>query len=1234
MGLTRIAIARPVFMLMIMLVVMLMGILSYRGMRVEQNPEVQFGVVSVATVYPGAGPDEVNTLISKPIEEAVSGVAGIREVTSTSQEGLSVVVANFEIGTNMDVALNDARGKVDQVVGQLPTGVEKPTIAKADSSTEPVMSMTLSSKRLSLRELRDLADNTLKDRFAQIPGVASVEVSGGEVRELQVRIKKDALLSYGLGIIPIQRAIQAATLNVPSGRMVTGTQEYAVRVLGEFKTVDDIKNTVLTISDPQNPNAKGKVIRLGDVADVVDGSRERTQFSRINGLETVALTIQKTREGNAVDIATAIMGDANAPEITAEKVAAKVEKSGKGSLNLLEQLQNKYGVTCQVTRTQSSIIKDSIDDLNFSLWFGILLVSLIVYIFLHNFRGMLIVAIAIPVCIFATYIVMKLLGFTINNLSMLALSLAVGVLVDDAIVVLENIYRHLQMGEDPREAALNGRAEIGLAAIAITLADVVVFLPIGTMGGIVGQFFRPLGIGFAVCVLISLFVSFTITPMLAARWYRKGENVEHFDKGFAGWFERRFDAFREFYRRILVWALNHRWFVFVTGNISLVAVAMVIVGGFVPKEAFFFSKGDAGPQPGPGLIMLILSLAVGFIAFGINYWPKKVPDGALRAKAAIGGMAVFAMLLTATAPAKFIQMTLAGAVSFWVIAGVVAFISNFFSPHFKARFMGGAALVGVVFIAAMFLGRGWADFKGEAIFKGGFFPPSDGGQVSVSIELPPGSNLAETTAVVERIEKICQAHPETRYVRSSVGSSGSGAAGFSVASSGSNRASVSVTLKDKFSPMGTGEHRGTRRIADTDVAAQLTEQVGRLAGAKVTVSAAGGVGFGPPIQMSFTGDDRELLVKTVDNIRLKLQNGAIKNVINPDVSSKPGKPEVRAIPDRNRLADVGLTVADLAATMRVLYEGNRDTKFRVSGQEYDVRVMLDYDDRNDPEMVKQIPISFYQGNPVYVPDVANLVQGVGVDKIERRDRAEEVRLTADLLPGAAAGNAQEEIKAYIKDNKLIPEGVIQKDLGQADFQAREGVYLITALLIGFVLVYMLLAALFENMLYPLIIQLAQPQAMVGALLALMITDKTFNIIGFIGLITLVGLVGKNAILLVDYTNTLRAEGMNREEAILKAGPIRLRPISMTTLALILGILPVALALGRGSEFRETIGISIIGGITLSTLLTLLVIPCSYTIFDDLSQVFVNRRKRKQELRALDEEQSRALQAFQDEIPDA
>jgi len=1122
-------------MLMLMLAAIFIGRLSYNSMRVEQNPDVQFGVITVTTIYPGAGPDEINTLISRKIEEVMAGVPGIREVTSSSQEGVSAVVGSFEVGTNMDTALNDARAKVDSIVGQLPQGIEKPVVSKLDSSSDPVAYMVAKNEKLSPRELRDLVDDRIKDRFAQIPGVASVSVSGGEVREIQVRLKKDALLAYGIGISQVLRSVQAASLNVPSGRVVRGDTEYSVRVLGEYKTVEEIGNTTLTISDPDNPMAKGRLVKLNQVAEIVDTSKERTSYSRLNGSDAVVLIIQKAREGNAVEIAKRMFGQVEAPIVTAESVAAK--KANKKELSLVEQVMDQYGVQLVVTTNQAVIIQESVSDLNFSLIFGIFLVALIVFIFLHNMRGTIIVSIAIPVCIFATFIAMKLLGFTINNLSMLALSLAIGVLVDDAIVVLENIYRHLRMGEDPREAALNGRAEIGLAAIAITLADVVVFLPIGFMGGILGQFFRPLGIGFAIAVLISLFVSFTITPMMAARWYRKGEDMEHFERGFAGWFERRFAKFSEAYQRTLAWALDHRWFVFISGNLALVAIIMVIVGTFVGA-----GPGGVGAAVQAGIPLLIVSTVVGFLVF----------------------------------------------------------IVNAFRRYLKPKFILYGLLFGLIFPISAGIGGAWAQWKQEAVFKFAFFPPSDAGRVNVDIELPPGSSLEATQRVVDQIEKVVMEHPDTKSVLANVGTVSGG--NFGGSTSGSNRASVNISLKDKKAFLPWQNHGVMRTKADTDVAAELTEKIGRVAGARVTVSAAGGVGFGAPIQMSFGGDDREMLVRTVDNIRRKLQNGAIEGVINPDISSKPGKPELRAIPDRAKLADANLTVSDIAGTMRVLYEGNDDTKFRVSGREYDIRVMMDYVDRNNPEIVGKLPVSFYQGNPIFLSEVAEIVPGVGVDKLDRRDRADEVRLTADLLPGYSAGNIQSQIDQWMVKENLVPEGVRIKPLGQADVQARESGYLFGALGIGLLLVYMLLASLYDNLLYPFIIQLSQPQAMVGALLALMISDKTLNIVGFIGIITLVGLVGKNAILLVDYTNTLRERGKDRRDAILEAGPTRLRPIIMTTLALILGVLPVALAIGRGSEFRETIGITIIGGISLSTILTLVVIPCSYTIFDDVSIV--------------------------------
>lgn len=1111
MGLTKLAITRPVFILMLMLAAFLMGTIAYRGMRVEQNPEVTFGAITVNTAYPGAGPEEVNTLVSRKIEEAVSGVNGLREVTSTSLEGVSLVFANFDIQTDMDVALNDLRSKVDAVLGNLPEGVLKPTITKFDSTSDPVMNIAFQSDKLDNEQLRDLVDDKIKDKFARLTGVASATVSGGELREIQVQVRKDKLIAYGIGITDVLRAVQSASLNVPSGRSVTRETEVGIRVLGEYRTVEEIGNTTLSIRGPNQMGGNGQLVKLSDVADVVDTTSERRSYSRLNGTDTVTMTIQKARTGNAVQIS----------------------KLAKELIPLVEQ---QYAVKTIVTFDQAVYISESLADLNLALFFGILLVSLIVFLFLHNMRGTIIVCIAIPVCLMATFIVIAGMGFTINSMTMLALSLAVGVLVDDAIVVLENIYRHLEMGEEPIVAAINGRSEIGVAAIAITLADVVVWGPIAFMGGVVGQFFRPLGIAFGVCVLLSLFVSFTVTPMLASRWYRKGEDMEHPTGRFAQWFERSFKNLGARYGRLLEWALNHRWFVFLGGFAALVGVFMMIGGGFAPDYATAAKGTFSNMLP----MILVLSLLVTVINFFRGY--------------------------------KSLKYLFAG-------AGLLAF-----------------------FVFMSLVGHAYGAWKKDAIFKFQFFPESDSGRITVGVELPPGSNLAATEEVVRTIEERVSSHPDTKYVVSRIGSR---TGGFGAGSVGTNYGQVDVTLNDKRAMLDSimfwVQHKEKLRSKnDTSIAADLLERIGKVPGSVITVAASGAQGFGSPIQMSFASDDRESLQVAVEEIRRRLANGEIEGVINVDTSSKPGKPEVRAIPDRTRMADASMTTADLAAVMRVLYEGNDDTKFRVRGREYPIRVMLDIKDRNNPAIIDQMPLKFSDGNPIFLNQVASLQDGVTVDKVERRNREEEIRINADLLPGFAAGTVQTQINEWLAKEELIPQGIKKVELGQADVQNREQGYLFGAFMLGIVLVYMVLASLYDNLLYPLIIQLAQPQAMVGALLALIVTDKMLNIVGFVGIIALVGLVGKNAILLVDYTNTLRERGRNRHDALVEAGPTRLRPITMTTLAVILGMLPVALAIGRGSEFRETIGITIIGGILLSTVLTLVVIPCSYTIFDDMS----------------------------------
>jgi multidrug efflux pump subunit AcrB len=1190
LGLTKTAITRPVFILMLMVAALLIGTISYRGMRVEQNPDVSFGVVNVSVAYPGADADTISNLVARPIEESISGVNNLREVTSTSREGFCSVTATFEIGSDINVAVDDVRSRVDSTVGNLPKDALKPEISKFDSSSSPVMNLAFNSTTLSPRDLRDLMDNKIKNRFSQIPGVASASVSGGDQREVQIQVNKDKLLSYGIGINDVQQALSSASLDIPGGHMVNNESDITVRLKGEFENVEDIKHLVFSVKS--NTGGRPQIVRLSDVATILDTAAEKTGDSRLNGSSTVVLNIQKIKEGNSVEI-----GDA------AKALIPQIQKD-----------YSEYGLGVQVVYEEGKGISESLADLRFSLIFGVFLVALTVYVFLHNFRGMMIVAIAIPLCIFTTFIGLRAAGFTINAMSMMALSLAIGVLVDDAIVVLENIYRHLRMGESPRDAAINGRSEIGMAAIAITFVDVVVFTPIGFMGGIVGQFFKPLALSFVFAVLSSLFVSFTVTPMLAARWYRKGEDVEHVTGGFAVWFEHRFSALQRFYGRVLEWALTHRWFVFILGNIALVAVIVFMIGSSQPV---LFGKDPKTGQPigaiPLGITLTEMAFVVGLVVFGAQYWSRAWQSWMKPAIAwplTVISIPVMGKVLSGVmGPMGGMMAVFVGPLATWAIFGIVAWIANIFRTHAKGRIPLNALGFGLIFPVAAVVGFGYGMYKApigsktpEGVFKFQFMPDQDPGQVSVNVEMPPGSSLQKTSGVLAGLEKVVMQNPNVEYVLTNVGSQSGGFSGGG--NSGSNYGQLSITLWDK--PAFTDKLHLThtpdakRDRSSDSVAADLANAIGRVPGAQVTVSASS-TGFGSPIQMTFISDNRQELVDTANKIKLALQQGVVPGVINPDISSKPGKPEVRAIPDRARLADTGLTPAEVGASLRTLYQGNNDAKLRQKGLEYPIRVMLSLKDRNNPNILAQLPVKFDNGTPVMLGDVTTLQNASGIDKIDRRDRQEEVRLSADLLPGYAAGNAQGAINKYIADNKLVPADVRQKALGQADAQAREGAYLFGALFLGFFLVYMLLASLYDNLLYPAIIQLAQPQAMVGALLALVICNMSLNIVGMIGIICLVGLVGKNAILLVDYTNTLRSRGRNRHDALVESGPTRLRPIMMTTIALVMGTLPVALALGRGSEFRQTIGVAIIGGISLSTVLTLVVIPCSYTIFDDLSR---------------------------------
>jgi len=1032
MGLTKLAIARPIVICMLFAALLVIGVKSYFGMAVDLYPKVNIPYVIVTTVYPGAGPEEIETLVSKPVEDAIGSVNGLKNIESYSQEGISAVAIEFELGTNLDTAMADVRAKVDGARMLLPQDVKNPVIQKLDIGSMPILYLGMSSKRPA-REMRALADDVVKDRLGKLKGVAAVTISGGDIREIQVNVDKNRLEAYGISIGQIQQALASQNMNLPSGRIKENNREYAVRAVGEFSDADDIRNLKIKVSG----NNGDRVITIADVAEVKDTTAEREETARLQGKDSVGILIQKQSDANTVEVADAVKA-----ELTTMKDVLPPDTQ------------------IAVAVDQSTRVKEALDDVNVSLWLGALLAVLIVFLFLHNIRGTFIVAIAIPTSILATFIPIYFAGFTLNMMVMLGLSLAVGILVDDSIVVLENIYRHLSKGEQPAEAAVNGRSEIGLAAITITMVDVVVFLPIAFMGGIVGQFFKEFGITVATATLFSLFVSFTLTPMLASRWYRKGEAVES-SHGLFAKFDQFYHALDRRYRRLLEWALHHRWKVVLTG-VALMIIATVVVG---PMLGFEFS------------------------------------------------------------------------------------------------------------------------------------PRTDQGQVAVTVEMPTGNSLDATDGVITQIETVLSKMPDVENIFASVGSTQENDGG---GSSGSNIGQVTASLYEKESVMDRffrAFHKGhPKRIrSDQDIAEEIRQKLARIPGGNIKVTLSGGLGQGgSPVNIELTGPDTNQLNAAAQSVKQIL--ASTEGILNPDVSWKVGKPEIKAKIDRVKAADLGISVGEIASALRTSIAGSTDTRFRENGKEYDIRVRLKEFDRFNVSDVARTVMGNSNGRPVYLMDVAQISNDTGPTKIERKNRQRKISVTADLAKGYYIGNVQAALKDKVE--KAVQGNVHINWGGEAEDMQESGKNMMFALFLSILLVYMLMSALFESMLNPLIIMFSVPMALIGALIALAISGETMSIISMIGIIMLMGLVTKNAILLVDYTNSLRQKGMERNAAILEAGPTRLRPILMTTFAMIFGMLPTALKLGRGSEMRAPMAIAVIGGLIVSTLLTLVMIPTLYTMVDD------------------------------------
>jgi hydrophobic/amphiphilic exporter-1 (mainly G- bacteria), HAE1 family len=1057
MGLTRLSIQRPVFVIVLMTVFLVLGLRSRAGMQIDLNPKVDIPYVTVTTAYPGTGPAEIETLVTKPIEDAVSSANQIRHIRSSSQYGVSIVNLEFELGADVNVAVAEVRQKVDGARRKLPRDIDPPVVEKLDVNAMPVLYAGLRGSQSS-KEIRYIAETVVRYRLAQVAGVGRVDVSGGDAREIRVSVDKDRLQAYGLTITEVIAAINRASANVPSGNITEGARDYDARLIGEFQSVQQIEELRLPL-----PNDLS--LRLRDLATVQDLVKERDTTTRIwyrnpegklVGGDTVTLVVTKLSDANTVDVVHRV-----------RQAMTDMEKTLPGGMRFV------------VTQDQSPRIEGALEDVNVSLILGALLAVIVVFLFLHNLRGTLICAIAIPTSLIATFIPMHFAGFTMNNMTMLGPSLVVGILVDDSIVVLENIYRHLARGESPKEAAINGRSEIGMAALTITLADVVVFLPMAFMGGIVGRFFREFGLTVAVATLFSLLVSFTVTPMLASRWYKMGEDLEH-DAARNPFFrvlQRLFDATDHAYRRLLAWALRHRPHVIVTAVGALIFVMMTL-----------------GPKMG---------------------------------------------------------------------------------------------------------------------FQ--FVPATDMGQLAATIELPAGSSLEQTDRVVKRIEAEMVKVPEIQTATTLIGSTGGG--GFSFGQTGRQYASIQLQLFDKVglgdrvnpAARRTIKERNLRTRPDHAIAAELRQRVEHIPGARMTIVPISGFGGAEaPVQMELLGFDLQQMDHVAQQIRAKI--APIAGIQFPDVSLRPGKPEAQVIVDREKAADLGLDVSEIGAAVRNAIAGNNDTKFREKGEEFDIRVQFAEVDRDRVDDLGSLIVGSKKVGDVTYPtrleDVAEVRRGEGPSKIDRQDRLRKVTVRAYLAPGVPAGNIQRDINKAIAD---VPMGNIMLNAGgDAERQRTEFPHMISSFMLSIIFVYLLMATLFNSLLHPLTIQLSVPMALTGAIAALVIAQKTMSIISMIGFIMLVGLVQKNAILLIDYTNTLRGRGYRRDDAIREAGPTRLRPILMTTFAMVFGMLPIALGIGKANEQRAPLATAVIGGLILSTLLTLVVIPVVYTLFDDL-QAWIARR---------------------------
>ena len=1037
MNLTALSIRRPSLIIVVFAVLTFMGVASYFSLPIELVPKFDPPVVTIMTVYPGASPAEVENAVAKPIEDAVSSLEGIDQIQIGSNESVCFVAIETQQDVDIDKTVQEMQRKINQIMPNFPKEVRAPVINKFSLSELPVLRLSVRAN-VAGSEFTDLVKNRLVPEISQIKGVAQVGVLGGEEREIKINISSPRLEQYGLSLLQVAQAVQMANLDFPTGKVSGAETQVRIRLAGKFMTIDDIRNLVV------GKSRFGSSIYIKDIAEVQDGSKDAEIVCRAGGQPVVGLEIRKQSDANAVEMA--------------DQVLAR--------LNALEKTYAVRGLKFQVVANSSTFTRQATDAVVHDLFIAVLLVALVMLMFLHSLRNAAMVLVSIPTSIVSTFVMMKVMGYSLNLMSLLGLSLAIGILVDDAIVVIENVYRHLEMGKKRVQASYDGRMEIGFTAISITLVDVVVFLPIIFTVGLVPNLLRQFCMTVLVSTLMSLLVSFTLVPWMASRMGKvhrfKGKNI-------AGRFVLRFEVF-------LDWLSD----------------------GFVTALQWALKNG--------------------------------------RTKALTIGIAA---ALTAGS---------------------------------------------VLLVTSGFIGNAFID-------------PGERGEFLMGIQLPKNASLAQTDAVTKQVERWLLQQPDVVSTFATVGTNSK--------SFGLNAPYVAEILVF-LTPM----HKP--RQVSTDIFARQAkvklEEI--IAGADINVSAIDILGLSfSPIEVRLNGPDLDSLLAMSEVIQREMAQvpGCVE--ISPSVET--GNPEVQVDVNRQRMADYGLTMAQVGLTLQTAFSGNSDARFRSGDYEYPIRIALDAFDRRGANDIRQLSFVNPLGNTVYLKQFAEVRESSAPTRLERRDRLPSIQISAQVI-GRPNGTVAREVKARL-DQLRLPTGAYFKYGGELHRQEQGLGTMGFALWTSLVLVYLIMVALYDNWVYPFVVLLSIPLSIIGAFLAMALAGQNLSVFTGLGLLMLIGLVGKNAILVVDFANHLKQQGAQLNQALMQATKLRFRPVLMTNIAMVIGLLPLALSTNVGSAWKVGLAWAIIGGLTSSMFLSLIFVPVVYGLFDRLLARFGWDKKREIEL---------------------